>query len=537
MGVTGEQLQHRVKMTEPRKDVKIVIYPKTLRNKPKIMAVGLGCHLTGMVPPICDTGDHLNFRQAVVKRVARETPEVVNKRNFRDVARSFIHSFKPVPAKEWAEYDQSEHGIEYWLSRNKSYSQSRKEEIRKAKKNKLKTTDFQNKAFIKTEFYDSLKFARLINACADSYKEHTGGFVSVIGHWFFKNKCCIKNVPIKDRPKFIMEMLGKYKKILVTDYTSFEAHMTAFMQDSVEMQFYRHMSKEYANKQKRYYMLDTIRAKQLRRQKCTSKLGSYEINATRMSGDMTTSLGNTITNMVIINYIFYLNGVRYQSISEGDDGIIGLSDDAPDFSPKDFEPAGAILKVQQVPSLGKAGFCGQYFDESECESLIDPWYALGTTGWTTANAKMGGQKVLDSLLVAKAYSLAFQAPQNPVTRAFADSILRIKKGIKPRFAVEGPGHISWKDEHIFQGYDILKGELPTLPPRKFTERSYQLVDEIFGMTSDVQKQYVKYFDSVKVIQPIPVFGSYYNKDWTYVYRMNVRTCEAGVDPNLLRYSI
>lgn len=524
-------------MTEPRDDVQIKIKTVKLRNKTKIMATCLGCPLSGHVPPMCDSNDPLNFRQAVVKRVARKVPDIKNKRKFRDSVRKFINKFPPVPAKEWEEFCKSNCGMEYWLSRNNSYNQARKQEIRQAKKEKLDPKDLSNKAFIKTEFYDNWKIARLINACMDAYKAETGGFVSVIGHWFFAFEEAIKNVPVNQRPAYIVEKLGKFFKWLSSDYTSFEAHMTKDMQDMVEMTFYAHMSKNFSDTKKRTYFLDLIREKQTKRQKCTSKLGSYSINATRMSGDMTTSLGNTITNLAIINYVMECRGIKYKMIAEGDDAIIGLERSAPDLKPSDFEEAGAILKVVPSTSVGRAGFCGLIFDEKEKENLTDPWYALATTGWTSANAKMGGPKVLSSLLTAKAYSLAFSAPQNPVTRALADSILRINVKIKPRFGVEGNGHLSWKDEHIFAGYDVLNGVLPKLPPRKFTDRSFQLVEEVFGMSRAVQERYVNYFDTVKVIQTIPVFGDFNRPDWKENYWLNVRTCEAGRDPNSIRYVI
>lgn len=138
MGVTGKQLQNKLTMTEPRKDVTIKIYPQKIRNKAKIMATSLGNPFVNMVPPMCDTSDPLNFRQAVVKRVARETPKILNPREFRDITRNFIHTFAPVPVSEWIEFEKSWNGIEYWLSRNGTYTLARKDEIRKAKKTKIK---------------------------------------------------------------------------------------------------------------------------------------------------------------------------------------------------------------------------------------------------------------------------------------------------------------------------------------------------------------------------------------------------------------
>lgn len=117
----------------------------------------------------------------------------------------------------------------------------------------------------------------------------------------------------------IYEKLGQYKFIYEADHSSFDAHVTVEML-KITHEFYARCYPQHATK---------IRAlfKPQLRNKCISREGmKYRTVGTRQSGDVDTSLGNSMLNFAILSNVLDLMGVRGDVICNGDDSLVGTNE-------------------------------------------------------------------------------------------------------------------------------------------------------------------------------------------------------------------
>lgn len=79
----------------------------------------------------------------------------------------------------------------------------------------------------------------------------------------------------------------------------------------------------------------------------------------RWSGDMNTSLGNTISNLLCLRAALSMCGEDPDRlIVEGDDSLVHIEDPAnADIIVRNLESMGLITKPLTYPEPGQAGFC------------------------------------------------------------------------------------------------------------------------------------------------------------------------------------
>ena len=130
----------------------------------------------------------------------------------------------------------------------------------------------------------------------------------------YKLKYFIKKIPVVSRPKFINDLF-EGMSVWSNDHTAFESSNNPDMMDSVLRPIYLHISglpdlvNDYMN---------ALTARQ--RIKCKDFL--LRVNGRRMSGEMDTSLGNALVNLICIMYVLYSKGMSLEEmkiIIEGDD--------------------------------------------------------------------------------------------------------------------------------------------------------------------------------------------------------------------------
>jgi hypothetical protein len=312
--------------------------------------------------------------------------------------------------------------IPKWLE-STTYSQARKEELTKAFKFNLDRRDFANDSFGKREFYPTIKYIRHINSRKDSFKVKYGPYFKAIEAEIFKNPYFIKHIPVNERPKAMHDKLSRFAKFLITDHTSFEAAMDAKMMLACEFILYRWMLRNIPNSNE---ILNDWKHAMASSQNCfySNKNGSLSCKSqARMSGDMTTSLGNGFTNLMAALFVFHeLGWTEVEGFVEGDDAIFGVSGVVP--TSQHFADIGFDVKMEMHDSVGEAGFCHLFHVPSCLDNLVDPNSVMLKFGWTMSTQMHGGRKVLDELLLAKAYSSICEAPTNPITSAFALNVIK-----------------------------------------------------------------------------------------------------------------
>ncbi len=395
--------------------------------------------------------------------------------------------------------------FETWL-KNTNYEEWRKVELRKAHHDgpDLWTVParaarrkypkyFHCKSFMKDEFYQTWKHARGINSRHDKFKCLVGPIFHAIEEEVYKHPAFIKHVPVADRPDYIMKMLYRVgASYVATDYTSFESLFTRLIMQTVEFKLYDYMTKNLSVGPRFMEYVNEILGG---RNKCKFKTFTVDLEATRMSGEMCTSLGNGFSNLMFMLFMCEKLGCKdVAGVVEGDDGLFTMVGAPP--TKDDFAQLGLVIKMEHHQAIETASFCGLLFDPEDRLIVTDPRKVLGTFGWTKMQYLKAKDDKLDQLLRAKSLSLAYQYPGCPIISALGQYGLRITREQDlgwVRKVTTNP----WERERLDQC--LKRGPVKPIPP---PHRTRQLVAKLYNIPVDVQVEIEKYLDGLSVKQPL-----------------------------------
>lgn len=346
--------------------------------------------------------------------------------------------------------------------------------------------------FMKDESYEKYKYMRLINSRTDAFKVRVGPIFKLIEKELFSMDWFIKHTPVDLRSREILrELTQDGAKIVGTDYTSFEALFTKDLMEACEMQLYEYMSRDLPDYEWYQIVYRTLTGRNL----CCNKFFDVSLEATRMSGEMCTSLGNSFTNLMVFLYVANKNGLTsVKGRVEGDDGIFSFYGPYP--NEQDFTKLGLIIKIDKYDEITEASFCGIIADAEELIQVRDPISALLDFGYTTRQYAYASDKRLKQLLRAKAMSLIYQYPGCPILDSLARMALKLTTG--SRFLL--PSHTSEYHKDIFYAlYHRYGNKFPVVNTGLRTRR---LVEKKFGISIMEQLQIEQYLDSIETIQPL-----------------------------------
>lgn len=306
----------------------------------------------------------------------------------------------------------------------------------------------------------------------------------------------IKRIPVDLRPEYIINRLKKPGAIyMATDYTAYESHFTAELMHDCEFQFYDHMVKN----------IPEARRVMKRFKKTVSGMNdvkfttlSAKIPASRMSGEMNTSLGNGFANLMIFLFLMKELGViDHKCVIEGDDclarffpsGVLShLSRQALITLVQDkYKEFGMNVKIELHDDLCKASFCGLVFDDQVKDNLADPTKIILKLGWIHAKYVKSSQKTRRELLKGKAMSILASNPGCPIVQDIALWILRLTP--KDHYRIED----NWAKIKI-EGCSLL--------PKPIQFESRLLMEEVFGYTVEEQLSIESYFKNKCDLAPI-----------------------------------
>lgn len=251
-----------------------------------------------------------------------------------------------------------------------------------------------------------------------------------------------------------------------------------------------------------------------------------KIMARRMSGEMTTSLGNGFTNLCLFLYFCKYNGLNVFDgndvigVVEGDDGLFAVAHDAP--TTEQFATLGFEIKMETHNHLNEASFCGMVFDPIEKSNVADPAELLCKFGWTTSQSMMGGLRVQRELLRAKALSLACELGQCPIAHHLAAFALRCTKGYHFKF----DNNNKWKLENVLRGVNMSQVEEKLLS-KSVPMANRILCQKLFGISVSTQLAIERYLDSLTEIVPLnhPSIHSLMKPQWRVMYeKFGIRHC-------------
>jgi hypothetical protein len=278
------------------------------------------------------------------------------------------------------------------------------------------------KAFIKDEFLMDWKTPRGIYSRSDQFKIIVGPIFKAIETRLFCGintaKYFIKKIPVQLRAQFILDnVLHAGGTAFASDYTSFEAHFTSELMESCENILYDHM---VSGIQEPWFRkaLNVIGGEN----HITFKWFDVRQKATRMSGEMNTSLGNGFTNLMVLLYLSKITGNEVNCVVEGDDALAVFNKGG--LTNEDFRSLGLTVKLERHDNPTHASFCGLVFDIVDKQCVTDVVYTLSTFGWGNKKYSGSSPAFRKTLLKAKALSMAAQFPGCPVLSKLAFKLLK-----------------------------------------------------------------------------------------------------------------
>jgi len=366
-------------------------------------------------------------------------------------------------------------------------------------------------AFVKDETYEEYKIERMIYARCNASKVMLGPIVKAIEHEVYQQPAFIKHVPVKDRAKYICDMLEESgEDYIVTDYSKFESGFTTANIYACEYKLYEHMLREVDGGTK---FLALIRAwvmnwNLVSVSASNSPDSSFAFLAAilgrRMSGEMFTSLGNGFRNFCNFMFFCLLNkygpnvdgwdlsdvGTLFRMVVEGDDGA-GRCPQEYRPTAAQFASLGWEIKLEVVESISEASFCGNVFAPEDMINVTDPIKVLIRTPWGKADLNKATRKTRHAYLRAKAYSLAYEYSGCPIVSAYANYLLLITAGVDPRKAAsleKNADHRRVSQTEAIEYYermqDVVRATgVPVVPVGNATR---YLVERLYGISVEEQ---------------------------------------------------
>lgn len=387
-----------------------------------VMRVSLGCNVNHVALPVPDVNFAPDQVAGAVKRVAAKMPEI-NKIKLRKLKRFTLRWCKRHLSPYIFKADEHFDFLEWLESTN--YPLYRKIELTKVHGESLiKAPISKILAFIKDENYAEWKHMRGIYSRHDDYKVRVGPFFKKLGDIIFKLKWFIKKIPVNLRPKAMLDRFGDDPNLFCTDFSQYEATFVRQLM-SVELILYRFILQNNPHSTE---IIKLIVSGMMRNNYIQFYLWSMKINCKRMSGEMSTSVSNGFMNLIITHFLLTEAGNKeFDSYFEGDDSINSFDVRAP--TSKEYEELGAKIKIEKPNNLCEASFCGQVFDKSDLDNVVNPLEALVSFGWTGRQYLFASKQTKLKLLKAKSLSLLYEYSGCPILRSLALYGLRMTNSI------------------------------------------------------------------------------------------------------------
>lgn len=485
------------------------VLPADVLKRPVVLT-SLGVHLEGAARPHPCPKHGPSLAAAFRKRMAVALPaasRALRNRFSRFVRKRLRSMYKPLPP-------DTDLTFERWIE-STLYSRARKEQLRAVHEKVMLSPHWvvpkwrQVDSFAKLEDFEGLKHLRSIYARRDEFKTIVGPLFKVIEEVVYQDPGFIKHIPIFDRAGYIRDILQKEgATYLATDYTAYESHFTADLMAACEFQLYDYMVELHPEGRKvlKYYKKTVTSVNH-----CVFRnILSAQIQAGRMSGEMTTSLGNGFTNLMIFQFMAHeLKLLDARCIVEGDDAIARAY-----FPPQVGLPQvqafylnmGMNVKIEVHSDMCLASFCGLVFDSVNLTNIPDPLKSLLRTGWTGGKYRAASEKTLMELLRGKAMSLMCVAQGCPVLQEFAQYLLRVTAGSKYRI-----------DDYWLKA-QVLRS-LGRMEVKPVEEATRLVMEKKYKVTRHDQMVMERYFAERSVLGPIfdSIFTTYYKPDQVFYY--------------------
>lgn len=404
-------------------DIKIHPNDKHFAGLRKTMGRNLPVYVKGAAALKPDDNDIASQIDGVKHRVGGLTPPI-NRHTLFEFKQFVKYWIKDNLTPLDAETDVT---VENWLA-NSPYDTKRKEELQgvydRYQEGYLRgrDVDFERlESFIKDEFYVNPKTFRTINSRVEIFKCLVGPTIAQVEKSVFSLPYFIKKIPVDRRAEYISEYLDTTARIFGTDVAAWEGSMTQEIMEACEVQLFDYMTKNlpaHSSFMKLYTQL------LLNNKLCFSGF-MVEILCRRMSGEMSTSVGNGFTNLMLMLFTAHKMGVPIKLVVEGDDTLISCIIKLTNQYAREL---GFNLIIEEFDDVKEASFCGLVFSDIK-HTIRDPVPTLLKFGWATQQYIGANYKTCMQLLRAKALSLKCEMPNCPILGVLADRVIELTHGI------------------------------------------------------------------------------------------------------------
>jgi len=473
----------------------------------------MGPHFKGALSPGPCPDDTPTMVAGVLGRFGSETPAPDLKLfgELREFARWFMKKeFSPVPAG-------TDVSVEAWLANCENYSARRKAELIDcfyAISERMSRRNLKVKSFPKDERYPTWKHVRGINSRSDPFKCMVGPYFKLIEKVFYAHQDFIKKIPVSERPEALFQKLFCIGvPVQCMDFKKMESHFTKFTFE-LEFDFYEYMTQflDFAGR-----FMEEVRGGLTGMNYCHFKKIIVALEATRMSGEMNTSLGNAYVNWILSKFFAWKNGCLdvHRGFFEGDDSAV-VSPYIPTVS--DYASVGFKIEMSCEPTVETASFCGLVFDPVERVNVTDPLKFLTTFGWTNRRYVGAKRSTQLSLLRCKALSLVWQFQGCPIISALGRYGLRVTKHVDFRRVLDTLNE--WEKGRVKDSIKDLRDKgFEAICNRPVGMRTRLLMERVFRISVDDQLFIEDYLNNKNDLCPIdcPRFMKYMPKEWTEYY--------------------
>jgi len=374
----------------------------------------------------------------------------------------------------------SAYDIQLWWLENTSYEKWRKEDLTKVWENFNVGEELDqishNLCFIKDEVYTDWKLARAIFSRTDLFKLIFGPLTKLIEKQVYQMDEFIKNIPFIDRANYVFDRLGgRHHVTWSNDYTAYESLFSDKLMRAVECKLYsQKLGRQFPQ------LVERINDVLTGTNKLRFKTFTASINARRMSGEMSTSLGNGITNLIINWFVLHKAGysidhlfTNCMTIVEGDDSLT-ISEKPVDFLL--YRELGMRAKLQTHEKIGEASFCGMFFDDDDKTIICDIRKQIVGLSWGDAKWANARKAKHHSLLRAKAMCLAYQYRGCPILDKLCHRMLYLTASCDPRHMLKMMSRDYYHSSIVAETKQCINNIIadgpkePTLAARLFVEK-------------------------------------------------------------------
>jgi hypothetical protein len=476
--------------------------------------------------PHPDPDDSLTMLMGIRKRVFQQlpTPEPALLGEFGEFVDSWIaKNLTPLAVDEDVSF-------ETWIDTRSGYPEWRKKELRSVWEHcsGVWQKKFSKvKAFQKDECYPEFKHARGIYSRSDEAKCFFGPIFSRIEAKVYAHQAFIKHVPVALRPAYIMGLLNiSGARLAATDYTSFECSFTKQIMESCELRLYEFMTRHLTGGKAWMAMVRDVLTGT---NSISFKWCDVSVDATRMSGEMCTSLGNGFTNLMLMLFACHKSNIPEPAgVVEGDDGLMAILGTLDETI---FGRLGFKLKLEWHDRVSTASFCGMRFDPEDQLTITDPVKVVAALGWTSGKYAEAKQNKRMALLRSKGLSMAYAYPQCPVIQSVARYVLRVTKSFDAKTLLADRSMSMWDRQKLEEVLSVPELTLRKNVMGEVPMNTRLLMEEVYNIPVPVQHAIESYFDSLQVVGPIspPMMDLLVPKDW-FIYNSRFVQSTVGALP-------